>query len=354
MDQPRLNFGIVGCGRIAQRHAQHITTAGRLAATCDVLRPRAQQLAKPYSANAYQCLHEMLRSEPQLDVVSVCSPNGLHATHAIQALRAGKHVICEKPMALTATDCGDMIQAAELANRRLFVVKQNRFNPPVAAVKEALELGKLGQIYSVQLNCFWNRNPDYYQESWKGTLGMDGGCLFTQFSHFVDLLYWMVGDIDQVHAFADNFAHKQTVDFEDCGVVALRFRNGVLGTIHFTVNSHRRNMEGSLTLFGQRGTVKIGGQYLNELEYQDIEDYEIPALPPGNTPNRYGHYEGSMSNHDRVYANVVDVLTRDGVIATNAFEGLKTVEMIEAIYSKIRWNPAPSPLQPETYNSATA
>ena len=183
---------------------------------------------------------------------------------------------------------------------------------------------------------------------------MDGGCLFTQFSHFIDLLYWMVGDVDRVYAFADNFAHKQSVDFEDCGVVALRFRNGALGTIHFTVNSHRQNMEGSLTLFGERGTVKIGGQYLNELEYQDINGYEIPSLPSGNAPNRYGHYQGSMSNHDLVYANVVDVLTRDGVIAANAYEGLKTVEIIESIYSTIRWKPTPNPSQSETYSSVTA
>jgi predicted dehydrogenase len=227
-----------------------------------------------------------------------------------------------------------MINEAERANKRLFIVKQNRFNPPVAAVKRVIDDGKLGRIYSVQLNCFWNRNNEYYQGSWKGSKALDGGTLFTQFSHFIDLLYWLIGDVKEVSAYTGNYHHKGIIEFEDAGTVILLFYSGAIGTINFTVNSHDSNMEGSLTIFGEKGTVKIGGQYLNELEYQSIEGYEINDLPPGNPPNNYGKYLGSMSNHDKVYQNVIDVLLKGDVIATNGFEGLKTVEIIDKIYSQ--------------------
>ncbi len=236
-------------------------------------------------------------------------------------------------MALSVQDCGEMIKEAEKANRRLFIVKQNRFNPPVAAVKKIIDEGRLGKIYSAQLNCYWNRNNEYYQNSWKGTKEMDGGTLFTQFSHFIDLLYWMVGDVKDVHAFIANYHHKGIIEFEDTGTVSLKFYNGAIGTINYSVNSYDHNMEGSLTIFGEKGTLKIGGQYLNEMEYQSIENYEIKDLPPGNPPNNYGKYFGSMSNHDKVYQNVVEVLSNGGVIATNGFEGLKTVEIIDKIYT---------------------
>ncbi len=280
-----------------------------------------------------------MEKELDIDVVSVCTPNGLHAEHTIKALRTGHHVLCEKPMCINVPDCGQMIQEAERANKRLFIVKQNRFNPPVAAVKKLIDENKLGRIYSVQLNCFWNRNPEYYLSSdWKGTKALDGGTLYTQFSHFIDLLYYLIGDVKKVYAFADNFNHKEEVEFEDTGVVALKFYNGALGTVNFTINSFAKNMEGSLTIFAEKGTVKIGGQYLNELEYQSLDGFKIEGLPEGNPPNNYGKYMGSMSNHDKVYENVVDVLTKGGVIATNGFEGLKTVEIIDKIYTQIKRN----------------
>lgn len=328
-----LSFAIVGCGRIAQRHAEHINNSGLLKAVCDIDLARAQSLAKKYGAAAYASIEDMLQQEKNIDVVSVCSPNGLHAEHSIKALRAGFHVLCEKPMALTVQDCGEMINAAERSNKRLFIVKQNRFNPPVAAVKKIIEEGRLGRIYSAQLSCFWNRNEAYYKNSWKGTKDMDGGTLFTQFSHFIDLLYWIVGDVKEVRSFIGNFDHQGIIEFEDTGVVSLKFYNGAIGTINYTVNSHGKNMEGSLTLFGEKGTVKIGGQYLNELEYQDIRDYRIENLPPGNPANNYGQYQGSMSNHDKVYQNLVEVLSGNGIIATGGFEGLKTVEIIDKIYT---------------------
>jgi predicted dehydrogenase len=277
-----------------------------------------------------------LANEKGVNVVSICSPNGLHAQHSIQSLKAGFHVLCEKPMAINVNDCGEMIKTAEQANKRLFAIKQNRFNPPVEAVKKLIDEGRLGKIYSVQLSCFWNRNADYYANSWKGTKNLDGGTLYTQFSHFVDLLYWMIGDVKDVEAYTSNYAHQDTIEFEDTGVVILKFQNGAIGTINYSVNSYGKNMEGSLTIFGEKGTVKIGGQYLNELEYQNIAGYKIENLATGNTANNYGNYQGSMSNHDKIYANLVDVLTNNASISTSAFEGLKTVEIIDKIYYKAK------------------
>lgn len=328
----KVRFGIIGCGRIAQRHAEHISKKGILVAVCDVAAEKADKLAATYAAKAYYSIEELLKSGESIDVLSICSPNGLHAQHAIHALNAGFHVLCEKPMALSVADCGEMIKAAERSNRRLFAIKQNRFNPPVEAVKKAMDEGRLGKIYSIQLSCFWNRNSDYYHNSWKGTLKLDGGTLYTQFSHFIDLLYWMVGDIKQVKAMMANYAHQGIIEFEDTGVVLLEFYNGAIGTINYTVNSYQKNMEGSLTIFGEKGTIKIGGQYLNELEYQQIEGYSIDNLPEGNKANNYGTYQGSMSNHDKVYDNLVEVLKNNAAISTSSFEGLKTVEIIEKIY----------------------
>jgi predicted dehydrogenase len=328
----QIQFGIVGCGRIAQRHAEHIHSKGKLVAVCDVLKDRADALAKKYQAAAYCKISDMLANEKDIEVIAICSPNGLHAEHSILALNAGFHVLCEKPMALTSSECGEMIKAAERTNKRLFAIKQNRFNPPVAAVKKLIDEGRLGKIYSVQLSCFWNRNRDYYENSWKGTMSLDGGTLYTQFSHFIDLLYWMVGDVKEVEAMTGNFAHKGIIEFEDTGVVILKFQNGALGTINYTVNSFGKNMEGSLTIFGEKGTVKIGGQYLNELDYQQIDGYKIENLPAGNSANNYGNYQGSMSNHDKVYDNVIDVLQKNAAISTSSFEGMKTVEIIEKIY----------------------
>ncbi len=329
----KISFGIIGCGRIAQRHAEHILKFGELKAVCDNVREKADQLAEKFNVEAFYSVEELLENVNGIDVISICTPNGLHAKHAIQSLQKGYHVLCEKPLAINVNDCGEMIKAAEAANKRLFAIKQNRFNPPIVAVKKAIDEGRLGKIFSIQLSCFWNRNPDYYANSWKGTRNMDGGTLYTQFSHFIDLLYWIIGDVKNVQAFLGNYAHKGIIEFEDTGVVILEFYNGVIGTINYTVNSYDKNMEGSLSIFGEKGTVKIGGQYLNELEYQNIKDYRIENLPEGNKANNYGNYQGSMSNHDKVYENLVAVLTTNASINTNAFEGLKTVEIIDKIYN---------------------
>ncbi len=326
-----IKFAIIGCGRIAQRHAEHINNLGKLVAVCDIDKKKAETLGKKYSANVYHSIDDILKEE-DIEFVSICTPNGLHKEHTIKSLNAGKHVLCEKPMALSVNDCELMIEAEKKSGKKLFIVKQNRFNPPVSVVKKLIEENKLGKIFNVQLNCFWNRNENYYKQSpWRGTKEMDGGTLYTQFSHFIDLLYWFLGDIKRTDGINKNFNNK-LIEFEDNGVALLEFKNGTIGTINYTISSHEKNMEGSITIFGEKGTVKIGGQYLNELEYQNIENYKISELPRGNHANNYGEYKGSMSNHDKVYENIIDVLENNGKVATSGYEGLKTIEIIEKIY----------------------
>jgi len=329
----KVRFAIVGCGRIGERHAKHINELGILQAVCDIDSAKANNLATKYKTTSYTDIDELLSREKDIDVVSICTPNGLHAEHSIKALKARRNVLCEKPMAISVYDCGEMIKTAERMNKRLFVIKQNRFNPPVVAVKQALDEKRLGNIFSIQLTCFWNRNEDYYKNNWKGTKELDGGTLYTQFSHFIDLLYWFFGDVKHVCAFTKNFAHQDIIEFEDSGVVILQFYSGAIGTINYSVNSFGKNMEGSLTILGEKGSIKIGGQYLNTLEYQCIEDYEIAVTDSGAGPNNYGNYVGSMSNHDKVYSNVIDVIQNGEEISTNFFEGLKTVEIIDRIYN---------------------
>lgn len=328
-----LSFAIIGCGNIGKRHAEQIQAIGELVAVCDIIRSKAEELGKKYNAGSFSSIEELFAQKKDIDVAVICTPNGLHAQHSIISLQAGCHVLCEKPMAINSSDCLIMIQEAEKSGKHLFIVKQNRFNPPVVAVKRLLDEKKLGDIFSIQMSCFWNRDARYYENSWKGTMALDGGTLFTQFSHFIDLLYWMFGDVKRVKAFKKNFAHRNIIEFEDTAVVILEFENGIIGTLNYTVNSFEKNMEGSLVIFGESGTVKIGGQYLNELEYQQIKGHVVPDLPAGNTANEYGFYRGSMSNHDKVYHNLIDVITNNAAIAAGSHDGLKTVEIIEKIYA---------------------
>jgi UDP-N-acetyl-2-amino-2-deoxyglucuronate dehydrogenase len=332
----RINFAVIGCGYIGKRHVEHISKLGNLVAVCDIDEKKAVQLSDSYSCKHYFDIDKLLEESEDIDVVSICTPNGLHAEHTVKALKRGNHVLCEKPMALKASDCKLMIKTAKDVDKLLFIIKQNRFNPPIAALKKIIEEHRLGRIINVQLNCFWNRTDAYYLESdWKGKKNLDGGVLFTQFSHFIDLLYWLVGDVSKAYSITKNFMHPKTIEFEDSGVVLLEFNNGAIGTINFTINSFKKNMEGSITIFGEKGTIKVGGQYLNVLEYQNIDNFIISDIPESRPANEYGFYQGSMSNHDKIYENVVYVLNNNGKIATTGEDGLKTVEIIEKIYSSL-------------------
>lgn len=329
-----IRFALVGCGNIGLRHAEQIQVVGKLIAVCDSVLAKAQELGSRYSVRFYSDLSVMLEKEKEngIDVVVICTPNGIHASQAILAFEKNCHVLVEKPMALNSQDCNSMIQSANIAGKKLFTVMQNRFNPPVMAVRKALDQGAFGKISSVQLTGFWNRDAAYYENSWRGSLLLDGGVLFTQFSHFIDLLIWFFGEVISVEAYTQNATHAGVIAFEDSGVVILRFANGILGTIHFSVNSFGKNREGSLAILGSKGIVKIGGTYLNTIEYQDFADYPFYVSETSSTPNEYGSYQGSMRNHDKVYQQLIATLMHHTPYYTTPEEGLQTVELINKIY----------------------
>ena len=327
-------MALVGCGRIGQRHAEQISKLAHLAAVCDIRPERADKLASEYAAIAHYSLEDLLKNADEIELIAICTPNGLHARHAIQALESGINVLCEKPLCIHSEDGKRMVAAAAKANKKLFVVKQNRYNPPVVFLKQLISENKLGRIFSFEINCFWNRPADYYND-WKGKLKIDGGTLFTQFSHFIELLYCLLGDVKNINAIIKNLNHPD-IEFEDTGVVLFEMENNIIGSLNYTVNSFEKNMEGSFTVFAEKGTVKIGGQYLNELEYFNVEGVVHPQLPKGNSANSYGFYQGSMSNHDKVYGHLIKALDDDSYNFASAEEGLKTVEIIEKIYNASR------------------
>ena len=331
----KLKFILVGCGMIGKRHASLISQKNTLMAVCDILPERAREFAAKFSCRSYTEISEMI-AEENADVLVVCTPNGLHAQHSILALQHGINVLCEKPMAIQLADCLKMISAADAVKKHLLVVKQNRYNPPVSAIKQIFDKGALGKVSSFQLNCFWHRPANYYLDSWHGSKELDGGTLFTQFSHFIDLLYWFLGDVEFVHAIGGNYLHEGTIDFEDAGAVLIKMKNGVIGTMNYNVNTVKRNMEGSFTLFGNKGTVKIGGEYLNRLEYFEVDGMEMPELKSGNPANNYGSHSGSMNNHSEVYDHLEKVLNGEQAPQPDAREAMKTVEIISQIYKKLQ------------------
>ena len=328
---PMQEFAIIGCGVISKRHAENIIRIGKLKAVCDIIPEKADLLAKVYQAKAYYSIDDLLKQEPTIDIVVVCTPNGLHAEHSIKSLQAEKNVLCEKPLCLTSVAASQVIDTAYFFRKKIFVVKQNRFNPPVQFIKKALDEKQLGKVFSFQINCFWNRPQEYYKGDWKGTHILDGGILYTQFSHFIDLLYWFLGDVDQVKGFKGKYQRRKNMEVEDTGVAILQMQNGAMGTLNYTVNAYNRNMEGSFTLFCEKGTVKIGGQYLNTLEWFEAT-VDKPVLGESKTSNDYGFYQGSMSNHDKVYEELLENLNGDGSLP-QAKDAIKTIEIIEKIYA---------------------
>ncbi|MBK9984114.1 MAG: Gfo/Idh/MocA family oxidoreductase [Saprospiraceae bacterium] len=337
-----ITFGLIGYGKIGERHAGYISAHpdGRLKGAFDTKKERSDLFAQNFpSDKVYSSLAEILNDEA-IDIVSICTPNYTHAEITIAALQAGKHVLVEKPMAIKKSDCESMIHTSLKTGKSLFVVKQNRFNPPVQAVKKLLDHKKLGKIYSIAINCYWNRNENYYRNSdWKGKKDLDGGTLFTQFSHFIDVVYYLMGDMHILNAQLTNAAHQGLIEFEDTGVVTFLLNEyNAPGVLHYTTAAFRQNMEGSITIFAEHATIKIGGKYLNTIDYQATDGFDIHDIPLSGAPNQYGDYEGSMSNHDQVINNVIRSLQGKTEIMTNAYDGLKSVEIIENIYQIARTN----------------
>jgi UDP-N-acetyl-2-amino-2-deoxyglucuronate dehydrogenase len=331
----KIKFGVIGQGHIGKRHAEMIrrNPSCQLVAVCDVL-PKELLAIESLQENFYSSAEAMLKAHPEIEVVNVCTPNGLHATQSLIALESGKHVVCEKPMALTKFDCEQMIFKALQYNRHVFCVMQNRYSPPSAWLKKLIEEKILGEIFIVQLNCYWNRDERYYKAgNWKGTQQQDGGTLFTQFSHWIDILYWLFGDVQNIQAKFADFTHTTNTDFEDSGLVTFDFVSGGMGCINYSTAVWDKNLESSLTIVGSNGSVKVGGQYMDQVEICNIKNYTLPQLEATNPANDYGAYKGSANNHAMVIENVVQTLKGEKTITTNALEGLKVVDIIERIYA---------------------
>jgi predicted dehydrogenase len=329
-------FLLVGCGAIGARHAKLASEKGELLAVCDIDEKKVKVFSKSYQCYGYTSLSEMLHNE-SADVLIVCTPNGLHAVHSIAGLKRKLHVLCEKPMALSVSDCRRMVLASAKAEKHLLIVKQNRFNPPVAAVKKLLDQKKLGKIYSIHVNGLWNRPARYYQQSdWRGTRALDGGILFTQFSHFIDLLYWFFGGVRFVNGFTTNASHKEVSELEDTGVFSFVTEQNILGTLHYSINSSRKNYEGSVTILAENATIKIGGPYLNCIEYQEPVLISENTLEKSGAVNDYKGYQGTMNNHARVYDELLKVIAGKQKQYVSGKEGLHSVKMIEQFYKAVQ------------------
>ncbi len=334
-----VRFAVVGCGAIGSRHAAVIDADPRavLTSVCDVEFERASELQRKYGSqiSCYSDYRELLR-QGDVSIVNICTPHAWHAPMAIQAAEAGKHILVEKPMALTAGDARNMIRAAETNQVHLMVVMQNRFNVPIALTKQALDRGDLGRVFMVQCHVLWNRHAGYYDDSnWRGRQAMEGGALFTQASHFIDLLNWWFGDVVAVQADIATMNHQ--IEIEDCGNALVTFHNGVMGALTWTTCVYDKNYEGSITIIAEKGTIKIGGSYLNKIEYWDVQSRPLPDnISFTDKPNAYGKYQGTSSNHDKVVANVVARLLGEPYSIVPGQEGLTSIRTIEMIYESAR------------------
>ncbi|MCF7796285.1 MAG: Gfo/Idh/MocA family oxidoreductase [Lentisphaeria bacterium] len=326
-----MRIGLVGCGRISKNHFDAIKQFPddlELAAVCDVVKARSQSAAEENSAAWYTDLAKMLAKE-NLDIVSICTPSGMHPQHGIMAAQAGCHVITEKPMGITLKDADALIQACDEHKVELFVVKQNRLNTTMQLLKNAINKGRFGQIYMVQSNVFWARPQEYYdQAKWRGTWEFDGGAYMNQASHYVDALTWLVGNPEYVMAVTGTLARK--IEAEDTGTAIIKFRNGVIGSMSVTMLTFPKNFEGSITILGEKGTAKIGGVAVNKIEKWEFQDYDdddrLVEEANYSPPNVYGF------GHLGYYKNVVASLKGESEAFTDGRSGRKSLELILAIY----------------------
>jgi len=329
-----MNFGLIGCGRVAPRHAKYILAHpdANLVAVADVKENRAKKYAEDYHCDWYADYQALLERQ-DIDVVNIATWSGLHAQMSIDALRAGKHVIVEKPMALKVEDANEMIRVAKDQNRKLCVVLQNRYNPPMQDLKQAIDQHRIGKLLLGSVTVRWFRPQEYYEDDWHGTLSMDGGALMNQSIHHIDAMQWLMGAPVSVFADTDTLAH--TMEAEDVGVGVVRFASGALGVIEGSTVTFPQNLEASIALFGQCGSLKVGGTALNRKEIWKIEgelekETEIIRQEQLDPPSVYGY------GHERVIADMVNAVRDDREPETNGFEGRKSVVMVLAMYESAR------------------
>ena len=331
-----LKFALLGCGRIAKRHSEllghnQIEGAG-LSAVCDIDEVKAKKIGEQFGVPYFTDMHEMLK-KTNIDVVTVLTESGYHAKHVLELAQYKKHIVVEKPMALTLDDADEMIQACDEAGVKLFVVKQNRFNVPVVKTREALEEGRFGKLVMGTVRVRWCRPQAYYdQDSWRGTWALDGGVLTNQASHHIDLLEWMMGDVESVHAMSRTALVN--IEAEDTAIVNIRFRNGALGIVEATTAVRPKDLEGSLSIMGEKGTVEIGGFAVNQMKVWNFEetqsgDDEVMGEYSVNPPNVYGF------GHQAYYDHVVDSILNNKKHLVDGLVGRKSLELINAIYESI-------------------
>jgi len=354
-----LNIGIVGCGRISRRHADLLgmgqITGARLVSVCDIDIDKAKVVSDRYNVPAYTDMDKMLCDE-DIDVVVVLTPSGLHAKHVINLAKHGKDIMVEKPMALTLEDADSMIESCDRNNCRLFVIKQNRFNVPVVKLREAYEKNRFGKLVLGTVRVRWARHQSYYdQDAWRGTWSMDGGVLTNQASHHVDMLEWIMGDVESV--FARSTTALVNIEAEDTAVVILKFKNGSLGIIEATTATRPKDLEGSISILGEKGNVVIGGFAVNEMqswafEEEQAGDNNILKKYSVNPPNVYGF------GHKAYYKHVVDCILNGGQNLVDGLQGRKSIELISAIYESVetgkevflRFKPKKCKLGQKTYS----
>lgn len=328
-------FALIGCGHIAARHLQQIKRVGQLVAVCDIDPEKAKKLVGD-SLPVFTSLDALLQANLPIDICVIATPNGYHARQAIACLQAGHHVLIEKPIAISSVDAKSILSTANTMGKQVWVVKQNRFNQPVQHVKQWLQEEKLGNILQFQLNTFWCRDAAYYaQDAWRGSAELDGGILYTQFSHFIDILLWLLGDMQVLGGYRNNLQHKDIIAFEDQGLVQLQTQFGAIGALQYSVNAVQRNAEGSLAIYGSKGMVKIGGQYLNTIDWAVIDGEEIHYTNTNAPNHQYGFYEGSMSHHDQVYDAVLAAWQGKPLSVLSNVDAVKTVALIEQIMQHI-------------------
>ena len=330
----RVRVALLGCGRISKNHLEAIGKVDELelVAVADNDHARAEAVGAEHKVPAFGSLDEMLATVPS-DLVSICTPSGLHPQHGIAAARAGRHVLTEKPMAISLAAADDLVQACDAAGVHLFVVKQNRLNPPIQLLKRAVDKGRFGRLYMANVTVRWTRPQEYYDaEPWRGTWEFDGGAIMNQASHYVDLMQWLVGPVESV--MAKTATQARHIEAEDSGVAVMRFRNGALGVLEVNVLTYPRNLEGSITLLGEKGSVKIGGTAVNKVEHWAFADYDdddkLVDAANTNPPTVYGF------GHEGYYRNVLAVLRGLAKPDTDGRAGRKSLELILGIYESAK------------------
>ena len=335
MKDGKFNVGLVGCGRISGNHFKALEECGdafELVAVCDTDPGRLAEAVETTGAQGYADIDEMLQLD-EIDVVDICTPSGLHTHHGILAANAGKHVISEKPMAIDLRSCDELISACDRNKVQLFVVKQNRLNTTMQLLKSAVDKGRFGKIYGAYVNVFWQRPQSYYDlAKWRGTWEFDGGAFMNQASHYIDTLHWLIGEVESVMAMTATLGRR--IEAEDSGSAILRFRNGAIGSINVSMLTYPKNLEGSVTILGETGTVKLGGVAINEFEKWEFQDYDDDdrMIADANyaPPNVYGF------GHTAYLRNVARTLRGETPPETDGRSGRKSLELILGIYKSAR------------------